>query len=94
MRNCGGDKVKKRIISIGSWIGIFMATVIVVYAITSLFFRSSQISEFSKKEIFQFNLDTGLSSAEIGPGDSFSVSPVIYNDDTEETYVFFGDSNA
>lgn len=65
-----------------------MATVMVTYAITNLFFTKSQTSEFSKKQIFQFDLDTGISSGEIGPGDSFSVSPVIFNDATEEMYVF------
>ena len=80
--------MKKRIITIGLWTGIFVATVIVVYAITNLFFTKSQTSEFSKKQIFQFDLDTGISSSEIGPGDSFSVSPVIFNDATEEMYVF------
>ena len=39
-------------------------------------------------EVFQFDLDTGLSSGDVGPGDSFSVSPVIFNDATEEMYVF------
>ena len=65
-----------------------MATVIAAYAVTNLFFTKSQTSEFSKKQIFQFDLDTGLSSGEVGPGDSFSVSPVIFNDATEEMYVF------
>ena len=65
-----------------------MATVIVAYAVTNLFFTKSQTSDFSKKQIFQFDLDTGLSSGEVGPGDSFSVSPVIFNDATEEMYVF------
>ena len=68
--------------------GIFISTVIVAYAITNLFFTKSQTSDFSKKQIFQFDLDTGLSSGEVGPGDSFSVSPVIFNDATEEMYVF------
>lgn len=80
--------MKKRIITIGLWTGIFMATVIVAYAITNLFSTISQTSEFSKKQIFQFNLDTGMNSGEVGPGDSFSVSPVIFNDATEEMYVF------
>ena len=80
--------MKKRIISVGVWIGIFMATVIVAYAVTNLFFSKSQTSDFSKKQIFQFDLDTGLSSGDVGPGDSFSVSPVIFNDATEEMYVF------
>ena len=65
-----------------------MATVIVAYAVTNLFFTKSQTSDFSKKQIFQFDLDTGLTSGEVGPGDSFSVSPVIFNDATEEMYVF------
>lgn len=78
----------KRIITIGLWIGILLATAIVAYAITTLFFTKSQTSEFSKKQIFQFDLHTGLSSGEVGPGDSFSVSPVIYNDATEDMFVF------
>ena len=65
-----------------------MTAGIVVYAITNLFFTASQTSGFSKKEIFQFDLDTGFSGGEIGLGDSFSVSPVIYNDATEKMYVF------
>lgn len=68
--------------------GIFMATVIVAYAITTLFFTKSQTSEFSKKQIFQFDLNTGLDISEVGPGDSLSVTPVIFNDATEEMYVF------
>ena len=80
--------MKKRVMTIGVLIGIFIATVIVAYAITNLFFTKSQTSDFSKKQIFQFDLDTGLSSGEVAPGDSFSVSPVIFNDATEEMYVF------
>ena len=80
--------MKKRIISLGWGIGIFMAMVMVSYAVTNLFFTKSQTSDFSKKKIFQFDLDTGLSSGEVGPGDSFSVSPVIFNEATEEMYVF------
>lgn len=70
------------------WLGIFIATVIVTYAITTLFFTSSERSNFSKKAVFQFNLTTGMEEAEIGPGDSFKTNPVIYNDATEEMYVF------
>ena len=65
-----------------------MATVIVAYATTNLFFTKSHTSEFSKKQIFQFALNTSMSSGEIGPGDSFSVSPVIINDATAAMYVF------
>lgn len=80
--------MKKRIVRIGVWAGIFLAAVVAAYAITNLFFTASYTSEFSKKQVFQFDLDTGMSSGEIGPGDSFSVSPVIYNDATEDMYVF------
>ena len=80
--------MKKKIITIGLWTGIFMATMIVACAITNLFFTKSHTSEFSKKKIFQFDLDTGMNSGEVGPGDSFPVSPVIFNDATEEMYVF------
>ena len=65
-----------------------MATVIVTYAVTNLFFTKSQTSDFSKKQIFQFDLDTGLKGGVVGPGDSFSVNPVIYNDATEDVFVF------
>ena len=44
-----------------------MATVMVAYAITSLFFTKSQTSELSKKQIFQFDLETGMNTGEIGP---------------------------
>ena len=65
-----------------------MATMIVACVITNLFFTKSHTSEFSKKQIFQFDLDTGMNSGEVGPGDCFSVSPVIFNDATDEMYVF------
>ena len=80
--------MKKKIITTGLWVGIFMATVIVAYAITTLFLAKSQTTGLSKKKIFKFNLNTNLVSGEVGPGDSFSVSPVIYNDATEDMYVF------
>lgn len=47
-----------------------------------LFSLKSHTSDFSKKQIFQFDFDTGLSNGEIGLGDSFAVNPVIYNDAT------------
>ena len=80
--------MKKKIITTGLGICIFLSTVIVVYAITNLFMAKSQTSELSKKQIFQFDMDIGMSSGEVGPGDSFSLRPVIYNDATEEMFVF------
>ena len=69
-------------------VGILFGSALVAYAITSLLFTQSQTSSFQKKTIFRFNLSTGLTSGEIGPGDSFSTSPTIDNDATEDMYVF------
>lgn len=82
------ETVKKKIVTIGVWIGILWTTVIVAYAITNLFFTQSKTTGFSKKVIFQFDLCIGTSKGEVGPGDSISVSPVIANSATEEMYVF------
>ena len=80
--------MKKKIITIGLWTGIFLTTVIVAYAITNLFFTQSRTTEFSKKVIFQFDLGIGTSTGEVGPGDSVSVNPVVTNSATEDMYVF------
>lgn len=73
---------------LGAALGVFFAVGIVAYAITNLFFTKSITSELSKKVIFQFDLNTGMSSGEVGPGDSFFVNPVVTNSATEEMYVF------
>ena len=80
--------MKKKIIMIGLWTGLFLATVIVAYAITNLFFTQSRTTGFSKKVIFQFDLGIGTSAEEVGPGDSISVNPVVTNSATEDMYVF------
>ena len=41
-----------------------------------------------KKTVVQFDLTTDMASTEVGPGDSFDVRPIVYNDATEEMYVF------
>ena len=66
----------KRIAKAGMAVGILFGSALVAYAITSLLFTQSQTSSFQKKTIFRFNLSTGLTSGEIGPGDSFSTSPM------------------
>lgn len=81
-------ELKKKIITIGLWAGIFLTTVIVAYAITNLFFTQSRTTGFSKKVVFQFDLGIGTSSGEVGPGDSISVNPVVTNSATEDMYVF------
>lgn len=80
--------MNKKAVKTGIVCGILLGTTMIAYAITALFFTKSQTSEFTKKQIFQFDLDTGLGSGEVGPGDSFSVNPVISSDATEEMYVF------
>ena len=80
--------MNKKLAKVGMAVGIFLGAVVVAYAITNLFFMKSYTTSFTKKQIFQFNLNTGLNSAEVGPGDFFPVNPVIYNDATEDMFVF------
>lgn len=82
------DFMNKIVAKAGMAVGIFLGVAIVAYAITNLFFSKSVTTSFTPKEIFQFDFNIGLSSGEIGPGDSFSVNPVIYNDATEDMFVF------
>ena len=69
-----------------------MATVMVAYAITSLFFTKSQTSELSKKQIFQFDLNG--QTIEIEWYCNYSTLMIgnahfwFTNDATEEMYVF------
>lgn len=42
-------------------------------------------SDFTKKQIFEFELNAEMASQELGPGDSFAVSPVIDNTATERS---------
>ena len=69
-------------------VGIFLGVAIVTYAIMNLFVSKSVTTSFTKKQIFRFDFNTGLNGGEVGPGDSFSVNPVIYNDATEDMFVF------
>ena len=82
------DFTNKIVAKTGMAVGIFLGVAIVAYAITNLFSMKSYTSSFTPKQIFQFDFNTGLNGGEIGPGDSFSVSPVIYNDATEDMFVF------
>ena len=84
----GDFYMNKKVVRIGMASGILLGTAIIVYAITSLFFTSSETSKLSKKTVFQFDLSTDMKVTEVGPGDSFDVKPVVYNDATEEMYVF------
>ena len=80
--------MNKKAARIGVFCGSLLGTTIFVYAITSLFFTNSVTSILSKKVVFQFELTTDMTATEVGPGDSFDVKPAVYNDATEEMYVF------
>ena len=82
------DFTNKIVAKTGMAVGIFLGVAIVAYAITNLFSMKSYTSSFTPKQIFQFDFNTGLNGGEIGPGDSFSVSPVIYIDATDDMFVF------
>ena len=71
-------------------VGIFLGVAIVTYAIMNLFVSKSITTSFTKKQIFRFDFNTGLNGGEVGLGDSFSVNSFIYNDATEDMFVFIG----
>ena len=80
--------MNKKAVGTGVACGVCLGTTIIAYAIMSLFFTKSETSKLSKKTVFQFDLSTDMAATKVGPGDSFDVKPVIYNDATEEMYVF------
>ena len=80
--------MNKKAVKTGIVCGILLGTTMIAYAVTSLFFTKSQSSNLLKKTVFQFDLTTDMAAAEVGPGDSFDVKPVVSSDATEEMYVF------
>ena len=80
--------MKKKAASIGAIVGILLGAGIIAYAITQLFTSKTATSNLTKKTIFEINLNDGLQAAQVGPGESFTVTPSITNDATEDMYVF------
>ena len=80
--------MNNKVAKAGMVVGIFLGVTIVAYAITNLFSMKSYTTSFTPKQIFQFDFNTGLNGDVVGPGDFFSVNPVIYNDATEDMFVF------
>ena len=78
----------KRILKVVFIVMAFIATTAAVYAITDKFLVKVQTSNLYKKDIFDFKLASDLNSMEVGPRDSFTLNPTIYNDATEEIYAF------
>lgn len=82
--------MKKRLLTSASLMSVVVLSGITVFALTGLYRTTSQSLGLQKKTIFEFNLETSVTSdqLEIGPGESISVSPAVYNDATEDMYVF------
>ena len=80
--------MNKKVARTGIVCGILLCTTIIAYAITTLFYSNIVTSNLTKKVVFQFDLSTDVAETVVGPGDSFDVKPMIYNDATEEMYVF------
>lgn len=78
----------KNIAKAGMALGLFLGAVLVTYALTSFFTKKDFFLTPQKKPIFEIVVSGGDQPGEIGPGDSFPTSPTVYNDATEEMYVF------
>ena len=78
----------KKSIRKGIFLGAFLGLSVTAYALVRMFYMQDVRSDFTKKQIFEFELNAEMASQELGPGDSFAVSPVIDNTATEEMYVF------
>lgn len=80
--------MKKKISTVGIIAVILAATVVVAYAISSLYYTQTSRTQYTKKVIFQFDMDIGMSTGEIGPGDTIPINPIVTNSATEEMYLF------
>lgn len=83
----------KNIAKAGIALGLFLGAALVTYALTSFFTKKDFFLTPQKKPIFEIVVSGGEQPGEIGPGDSFSTSPTVYNDATEEMYVFIAVSD-
>lgn len=89
---CLWVSIMRKLIEKTSLVGILLVvlcgSVMIAYAITRLFYSQNITSDFTKKQIFQFDLSSDMVSADLGPGESVFVNPVISNSATEKMYVF------
>lgn len=81
-------ELKKKFLSAGVALGLFLGGALVTYALTSFFTKGEITLNPTPTHIFEIKMDAGDQPGEIGPGDSFSTNPIIENDATEEMYVF------
>jgi len=73
---------------VGVGLGVLLGSFLVAYAAMRLFYSQSVTSDLTKKMVFEFELDSKIHAAEIGPGDALYVEPIIKNTATEAMYVF------
>ena len=78
----------KNIAKAGMALGLFLGAALITYALTSFFTKEDFFLTPQKKPIFEIKVSGGDQPGFIGPGDSFSTSPTVYNNATEEMYVF------
>lgn len=88
----------KKSIRKGIFLGAFLGLSVTAYALVRMFYMQDVRSDFTKKQIFEFELNAEMASQELGPGDSFAVSPVfdaneewmLVEEDTEHYVYAFG----
>ena len=81
--------VNKKLISIGTAIGIFAAAILIAYAVGSVVFKKSFVVEPTYTYSYDIDLaDTTVAVGDLLPGDSFTVSPTITSKSTGNAYVF------
>ena len=80
--------MNKKAIKFGSFIGALLGMTVIAYAVTQFFTSKTVTSNLTKKTVFEINLNDGLQAGQVGPGESFTVSPSVTNDATEDMYVF------
>lgn len=69
-------------------VGLFLGAALVTYALTSFFTRAEVVLFPEKKSFFEIEVRDCGTPGLIGPGESFETSPTVYNNATEEMYVF------
>ena len=84
--------MNKKKLAVTIFIVLFLS-VFVVGAITEFFASKSVTVTVTKKKYFRFDFELALDNAELGPGDSVAVNPIVKSDSTEEMYVFMKVTN-
>lgn len=69
-------------------LGLFLGGALVAYAAAVLFYKAEVVLSPEKKSFFEIEVRDCGTPGLIGPGESFETSPTVYNNATEEMYVF------